>query len=80
MFAMCISQKLMCLTVGVLFQALEGFLFVVNTTGKVEFVTENVCQYIKYTREDVLGQSIYSIIHLGDHGRFSASLLPTSIG
>lgn len=65
---------------SVLFQALEGFLFVVNTTGKVEFVTENVCQYIKYTREDVLGQSIYSIIHHGDHGRFSASLLPSSLG
>lgn len=65
---------------GVLFQALEGFLFVVSTTGKVEYVTENVCQYINYTSEDVLGQSIYNIIHLGDHGRFSASLLPMSIG
>jgi nuclear receptor coactivator 2 len=63
-----------------LFQALEGFLFVVNTEGKVEYVTENVCQFIKYTKEDVLGQSIYNIIHLGDHARFSASLLPMSIG
>jgi nuclear receptor coactivator 2 len=64
----------------VLLQALEGFLFVVNTEGKVEYVTENVCQFIKYTKEDVLGQSIYNIIHLGDHARFSASLLPMSIG
>jgi nuclear receptor coactivator 2 len=63
-----------------LFQALEGFLFVVDTTGKVEYVTDNVCQFLKYTKEDVVGQSIYSLIHLGDHGRFSASLLPMSIG
>jgi nuclear receptor coactivator 2 len=63
-----------------LFQAIEGFLFVVSTTGKVEFVTENVCHFITYTKEDVLGQSIYNIIHLGDHGRFSATLLSMSIG
>ncbi|XP_069691710.1 nuclear receptor coactivator 2-like isoform X3 [Periplaneta americana] len=63
-----------------LLEALEGFLFVVNTEGKVEYVTDNVCQFIKYTKEDVLGHSIYNIIHHGDHARFSASLLPMSVG
>ncbi|KAF2881852.1 hypothetical protein ILUMI_24316 [Ignelater luminosus] len=63
-----------------LLEALEGFLFVVNAEGKVEHVTENVATYIKFTREEVLGKSIYNFIHHGDHARFSASLLPMSIG
>lgn len=62
-----------------LLEALEGFLFVVNAEGKVEFVTENISQYIKYTREEISGKSIYNIIHHGDHGRFSSNLLPMSI-
>jgi len=63
-----------------LLEALDGFLFVVNLEGKIEFVTENVHQFIKYTRDDILGKSIYNFIHHGDHGRFSSSLLPISIG
>lgn len=63
-----------------LLEALEGFLFVVNAEGKVEHVTENVSTYIKYTRDEVLGKSIYNFIHHGDHTRFSSNLLPMSIG
>ncbi|CAH1183759.1 unnamed protein product [Phaedon cochleariae] len=62
-----------------LLEALEGFLFVVNNEGKVEHVTENVCTYIKYTREDVLGKSIYNFIHHGDHAKFHTNLLPMTI-
>lgn len=47
-----------------------------NTEGKVEFVTENVTQFIKYNKDEVLGKSIYNILHHGDHARFSACLLP----
>lgn len=63
-----------------LLEALEGFLFVVNAEGKVEHVTDNVSNYIKFTRDDVYGKSIYNIIHLGDHARFSANLMPMTIG
>lgn len=59
-----------------LLEALDGFLFVVSSEGKVEHVTENVTNYIKYTRDEVLGKSIYNFIHTGDHVRFSASLSP----
>ncbi|XP_045471879.1 nuclear receptor coactivator 3 isoform X3 [Harmonia axyridis] len=62
-----------------LLEALEGFLFVVNSEGKVEQVTENVINYIKFTKEDILGKSIYNFIHHGDHAKFSSSLLPMSI-
>lgn len=59
-----------------LLEALDGFLFVVNGEGKVEHVTDNVSNYIKFTRDEVLGKSIYNFIHTGDHVRFSASLSP----
>lgn len=63
-----------------LLEALEGFLFVVNIDGRVEHVTENVSTYIKFTRDEVLGKSIYNFIHHGDHAQFSSCLLPMTIG
>ncbi|XP_050453750.1 nuclear receptor coactivator 2-like isoform X3 [Cataglyphis hispanica] len=62
----------------ILLEALDGFLFVVNTEGRVEYVTENITQYINYTKDDVLGKDIYNIIHHGDHNTFMPSLLPMS--
>lgn len=63
-----------------LLEALDGFLFIVNLEGKIEFVTDNVHQFIKFTKDDLFGKSIYNIIHHGDHARFSSSLLPMTIG
>ncbi|KAK6632415.1 hypothetical protein RUM44_007457 [Polyplax serrata] len=63
-----------------LLEALDGFLFIVNLEGKIEFVTDNVHQFIKFTKDDLYGKSIYNIIHHGDHARFSSSLLPMTIG
>ncbi len=62
------------------FQALDGFLFMVNVQGKVGFVSENVTQYLGYTQDDIVGKSIYNIIHVGDQAQFSNSLLFMSIG
>jgi len=44
----------------------------------VEYVTDNITQYINYTKDDVLGKDIYNIIHHGDHNSFMPSLLPMS--
>lgn len=63
-----------------LLEALDGFLFVVNTEGKTEYVSDNVTHFLRYQPQDLVGKSIYNIIHHGDHARFSSSLLPTTIG
>jgi len=60
-----------------LLEALDGFLFVVNTEGKIEYVSDNVTHFLRYSPEDLVGQEIYNIIHLGDHDRFSSVLLPS---
>lgn len=52
-----------------MFQALEGFLFVVSKEGNVEFVTDNVTTFLNYNKDEVLGKSIYNFIHHGDHTR-----------
>ncbi|XP_074657024.1 uncharacterized protein LOC141910208 isoform X3 [Tubulanus polymorphus] len=62
-----------------LLEALDGFLFVVNNQGKVEFVSDNIGQYLGYTPEDLVGKSIYNIIHIGDHAQYSSNLLPRSL-
>lgn len=39
-----------CNDCHVLFQALDGFLFVVNSQGKIEFVSDNVTEYLQYSQ------------------------------
>lgn len=46
----------------------------------MEYVTDNITQYINYTKDDVLGKDIYNIIHHGDHNTFMPSLLPMQLG
>ncbi|CAG0925400.1 unnamed protein product, partial [Notodromas monacha] len=46
-----------------LLEALDGFLFMVSSEGKVEFVSENIRQFLNYSQDDLVGKSIYNIIH-----------------
>ncbi|CAM1328733.1 NCOA2 (predicted) [Pycnogonum litorale] len=61
-------------------EALDGFVFVVNTDGKILFVSNNVTSVLKYGQDDLMGKIIYDFIHINDHGRFSSSLLPITVG
>nr|QLJ57682.1 taiman-b [Macrobrachium nipponense] len=56
-------------------EALGGFLFIVSHDGKIEFVSDKVSHFIKFTSEDLTGTSIYNIIHVGDHAKFSSSFM-----
>ncbi|CAG9768697.1 unnamed protein product [Ceutorhynchus assimilis] len=62
-----------------LLEALEGFLFVINSEGKVEHVTDNVINYIKHAKDEIIGKSIYNFMHPGDHTKFHSNLLPMTI-
>jgi nuclear receptor coactivator 2 len=72
-----LANEILC---PLVLEALDGFLFVVNSDGIVEFCSENVQSFLQFGQQDLLGKSIYNVIHLSDHARFSSSLLPMSIG
>ncbi|XP_072175794.1 uncharacterized protein [Diadema setosum] len=63
---------------SVLLETLDGFLFVVNSQGEIEYVTENVNSYLNFQQEELIGSSIYSFVHVGDHHPFIKCLLPST--
>jgi len=46
----------------------------VNSDGQIEFVTENIQQFLHYNKEELLNKSVYNIIHHGDHTKFGVLL------
>jgi nuclear receptor coactivator 2 len=66
-----LANEILC---PLVLEALDGFLFVVNTEGRVEYVSENVESFISWRNAELRGGSIYNVIHVGDHARFAACL------
>ncbi|XP_071811180.1 uncharacterized protein [Apostichopus japonicus] len=66
---------------SVLLQTLDGFLFVVNMNNnkaEIEYVSGNIQSYLNYKKEELIGQSIYNFIHVGDHNHSISCLVPNS--
>ncbi|XP_071519226.1 uncharacterized protein [Panulirus ornatus] len=57
-----------------LLEAMGGFLLVVTSLGKVLYITEAVDQFFGHSQVDLLGHSIYSVIHPDDHEIFQQQL------
>ncbi|XP_042211843.1 circadian locomoter output cycles protein kaput-like [Homarus americanus] len=57
-------------------EAVGGFLLVVTSTGKVVYIAEAVDQFFGHSQVDLLGQSIYNVIHPDDHEIFQQQLNP----
>ena len=59
-------------------EALDGFMFItMGNEGSIEFVSDNVLDYLGFRQEDFLTQKIiFNFIHHGDHARFRVNLEP----
>ncbi|XP_069980638.1 circadian locomoter output cycles protein kaput [Penaeus vannamei] len=55
-------------------EAVGGFLLVVTSSGKVVYITEAVEQFFGHSQVDLLGHSIYNVIHPDDHDIFQHQL------
>jgi PAS domain-containing protein len=54
-----------------LFEALDGFFFTINHNFELDFVSDNVEKYLKYSQEELAGRSLYHCVHPSDVGEFS---------
>ncbi|XP_043931869.1 hypoxia-inducible factor 1-alpha-like [Protopterus annectens] len=52
---------------SLLFQALDGFLMVVFQTGEIIFLSENVTKHLGPPQMELIGQSLFDLIHPCDH-------------
>ena len=58
-------------------EALDGFMFIISNEGNIDFVSDNVFDYLCFSQEAFLAQkSIFNFIHIGDHARFRVNLEP----
>ncbi|GBM37608.1 Nuclear receptor coactivator 3 [Araneus ventricosus] len=60
---------------AILLEALDGFLFIVNCDGKVEFVSDNISNFLKFREDEVFEKNIYNFIHPDDQAVFHSNLL-----
>jgi len=57
-------------------EALDGFMFIVKSDGKIDFVSDNVKDFLGFPQDLLSDKVIYNYIHQGDHARFKVNLEP----
>lgn len=55
-------------------QSLDGFILLINSEGLIQFVSENVVQYLGQTPSELETRSIFDLVHEDDASKFSANL------
>ena len=56
-------------------EALNGFMFLVNESGRIDIISDNVSGFLGRSQMEMEGSPVYSFIHPGDHSRFRFSLI-----
>ncbi|CAF5128405.1 unnamed protein product, partial [Rotaria magnacalcarata] len=59
------------LTQSRLHMALDGFFFTINHNCELDFVSDNVGQYLKFSQEELAGQNLHYCVHPSDVSEFS---------
>ncbi|CAG7727129.1 unnamed protein product [Allacma fusca] len=61
-----------------LLEALEGFMLIVTSSGKIVYVSDSVEKLLGHSQLDLMGQSLYTICHNGDHELLRHHLQPAT--
>ncbi|OXA45801.1 aryl hydrocarbon receptor nuclear translocator-like protein 2 isoform X2 [Folsomia candida] len=61
-----------------LLEAIEGFMLIVTSLGKVVYISDTVEKLLGHSQLDLMGQSLYTICHNGDHELLRHHLQPSS--
>jgi len=61
-----------------LLEAMEGFMLIVTSSGKIVYISDSVEKLLGHSQLDLMGQSLYTICHNGDHELLRHHLQPPS--
>jgi len=61
-----------------LLDAVEGFMLIVTSSGKIVYISDTVEKLLGHTQTDLMGQTLYTICHNGDHELLKHHLQPSS--
>lgn len=61
-----------------LLDAIEGFMLIVTSSGKIVYISDSVEKLLGHSQLDLMGQSLYTICHNGDHELLRHHLQPPS--
>ena len=67
--------SLFCFTGQLVNESMTGFIFVVDSQGMVEFVSDSSTEHVGHAPDQIRGNQIYQFLHPADHSRFGCHLV-----